>query len=145
MSLLSESTQIIGCEELTELSPRNSVRAKKLTEFNVVGLSLTDSLWILDGAIENANRQSLVLNECGQLFRRPFRNSTGNEYYTNERQSRDSNRGTTNAESMRSNFCVFRGRYDCQRTLVLRIAVIALASNSAITIARFFASKLWIL
>ena len=59
----------------------------------------------------------------------------------NERQSRDSNRGTTNAGSTRTNSCVFRGRYDRQRTLAIRIAAITLASDSAITIARFRPSK----
>ena len=74
--------------------------------------------------------------------RKPFRSSTWNEYYTKERQSRDSNRSATNAGSTRTKFCVFRGRYDCQRTLVIRIAAITLASDSAITIARFRPSKL---
>ena len=32
-------------------------------------------------------------------------------------------------------------RYDCQRTLVIRIAAITLASDSAITLARFRPSK----
>ena len=63
--------------------------------------------------------------------------STWNEYYTNARQSRDSNRNATNGGSTRTNFCVSRGRYDRQRTLVIRIAAITLASDSAITIARF--------
>ena len=66
----------------------------------------------------------------------------GWEYYTNRRQSRDSNRSATNAESTRTKFCVFRGRYDRQRTLVIRIAAITLASDSAITLARFRPSKL---
>ena len=37
----------------------------------------------------------------------PFRRFTWNEYYTNERQSRDSNRSATNAGSTRTKFCVF--------------------------------------
>ena len=52
----------------------------------------------------------------------------------------DSNRkirNATNAGSTRTKFCVFRGRYDHQRTLVIRIAAITLASDSAITMARF--------
>ena len=73
--------------------------------------------------------------------RRPFRKSTWNEYYTNERQSRDSNRNATNAGSTRTTFCVFRRRYDRQRMLVIRIAAITLASDSAITLARFRPSK----
>ena len=53
-----------------------------------------------------ANRQcsANVVNS-----RRPFRNSAWNECYTNERHSRDTNRGTTNAGSMRTSFCVLEG------------------------------------
>ena len=40
---------------------------------------------------------------------------------------------TQGLPSTRTKFCVFRGRYDCQRTLVIRIAAITLASNSAIS------------
>ena len=36
---------------------------------------------------------------------------------------------------------MFRGRYDRQQTLAIRIAAITLASDSAITIARFRPSK----
>ena len=50
--------------------------------------------------------------------RRPFRRFTWNEYYTND-QSRDSNRNVMNAGSTRTKYCVFRGRYDRQRTLVI--------------------------
>ena len=73
---------------------------------------------------------------------KPFRSSTWNEYYTNECQSSDSDRSATNAGSMRTKFCVSRGRYDRQRTLVIRITGITLASDSATTIARFRPSKL---
>ena len=73
--------------------------------------------------------------------RRPFRSSTWNEYYTNGRQSRGSKRSAANAGSTRTNFCVFRGRCDHQRTLVIRVAAITLASDSAITLARFRLSK----
>ena len=38
--------------------------------------------------------------------------------------------------TMRTKFCVFRGRYDHQRTLVIRSAAITLVSDSAIPIAR---------
>ena len=55
----------------------------------------------------------------------------------------DSHRSATNAgSSMRTKFCVFRGRYGRQRTLVIRIAAITLASDSAITLARFRPSKI---
>ena len=37
--------------------------------------------------------------------------------------------------------CVFTGRYDRQRLLVIRIAAITLASDSAITLERFRPSK----
>ena len=37
--------------------------------------------------------------------------------------------------------CFFGGRYDHQRTLVIRIAAISLASDSSTTIARFRSSK----
>ena len=50
-----------------------------------------------------------------------------------------------NAGSTRTKFCVFRERYDRQRTLVIRIAAITLASDSAITIARFRPSKVLLL
>ena len=59
----------------------------------------------------------------------------------NERQSRDPNRSTMNAVSVRTNFCVSGGGYDRQRTLAIRIAAITLTSDSAITIARFCPSK----
>ena len=87
-----------------------------------------------------ANRQSLAFSERNQLSQ-PFRSSMWNECQASEGQSRDSNRGTTNAVSVRTNFCVFEG-YDRQRTLAIRIAAITLASDSAITIARFRPSKL---
>ena len=44
---------------------------------------------------------------------------------------------------MRTKFCVFRGTYDHQRTLVIRIVAITLASESAMTLARFRPSKLF--
>ena len=88
-----------------------------------------------------ANRQSLVFSERGQLSQAILQ-STWNEDYTNERQSRDSNRSATNAGSTRTKFCVFGGRCDRQRTLVIRIAAITLTSDSAITIARFRPSKM---
>ena len=40
-------------------------------------------------------------------------------------------------------FCVLRGRYDRQRMLVIRIAAITLAGDSAITLARFRPSKVY--
>ena len=72
---------------------------------------------------EIANRQSLVFSERGQLSHAILQVHV-NEYYTNERQSHDSNRNATNAGSTRTKFCVFRGRYDRQRTLVIRIAAL---------------------
>ena len=75
----------------------------------------------------------------------PFRRSTWNEHYTNERQSRDSNRNATNARSTRTKLCVLKGRYDHQQTLVIPIAAITLASDSAISLARFCPSKVFVL
>ena len=63
-----------------------------------------------------------------------------NGCYTNEHQSRDPNRSTTNAASLRTNLCVFR-----QLALVIWIAAITLASDSAMTIARFRPPKMQIL
>ena len=85
----------------------------------------------------NRQRSANAINS-----RKPFRSCTWNECYMNERQSRDSNRSTTNAGSMTTNFSVWGGEYDRQRTLVIPIAAITLASDSAITIARFRPSKL---
>ena len=48
------------------------------------------------------NRQSLVFSKRGQL-------SMWNRCFTNERQLRDPNRGTMNAGSMRTDFCVLEG------------------------------------
>ena len=73
--------------------------------------------------------------------RRPFRNCTWNECYANEHQLRDSNRSATKAESTRTR-SVFRERCDRQQTLVIRITVITLARDSAITMARFRLSKI---
>ena len=56
---------------------------------------------------------------------------------TNERHSRDSNRGTTNAGSVRTIFCAFEGDMTSNETQAIRIAAITLASDSVITIARF--------
>ena len=74
---------------------------------------------------------------------RPFRSSMWNEYDTNERQSRNSSRNATNAGPMtQDQFLCFGGRYELQRTLAIRIAAITLASDPAITIARFRPSKM---
>ena len=86
-----------------------------------------------------ANRQSLALSERGQLSQPHSEVPRGENVKPNECQSRDSNRSTTNAGSARTKFCVFKGRYDRQRTLAIRIAAITV--DSAITIARFRPSK----
>ena len=77
------------------------------------------------------------LGELGGLFWYPFSflESTWSECYAN---CNNSNRSTTNARSMRTNFSVLEGG---QQTLVIRITAIALASDSAITIPRFRPSK----
>ena len=94
--------------------------------------------------LDGENRQSPIASvQRSQVnSHKPFCSSTWDKYYTNERQSRDSNRSATNAGSTSTKFCVFRGQYDRQRTLVFRIAAVTLASYSAITIARFRPSKL---
>ena len=69
-------------------------------------------------------------------FTSTLRNGRSGEYYTDEHQSRDSNHRAMNTRSMRTNFCAFRGRYDRQRTLVIRVAAMKFASESAITLAR---------
>ena len=87
----------------------------------------------------------LVIGSAGEpqtprsaaLLRTAAWSCTWNEYYTNERQSRDSNRSAANAGPMRTKSCVLGGRYELQRTLAIRIAAITLASDSGITIARF--------
>ena len=83
-----------------------------------------------------ANRESLVFSEHGQVSQ-AIPQIHVERIPHNERQSRDSNRSATNVGSMRTKFCVFRGIYDCQRTLVIRISVVTLASDSATTLARF--------
>ena len=83
----------------------------------------------LDGPITNRQSWANAVNS-----RKPFCRSMWNEGYTNEHQSRDSNRNATNAKSTRTKFCVFRGRYDRQWTLVIRIAAITLASDSSMTL-----------
>ena len=64
-----------------------------------------------------ANRQ--VFNERNQLWQ-AIPKFHVDECYTNECQLRDSNRNTTNAGSMRSNFGVLEGQvYDCKQMLVI--------------------------
>ena len=94
--------------------------------------------------LDGLNRQSPIASvqrTRSTLAIHYFRSSMWNEYYTNERQSRDSNRSATNAGSTRTKLCVFRGRDDRQRSLVIRITATTLTSDSAITIARFRLSK----
>ena len=81
-----------------------------------------------------ANRQSLVFSERGRLSQ-AIPQVHVERILHQQRQSLDSNRSATNAGSTRTKFCGSRRRYDCQRTLVIRIAAITLASDSAITFA----------
>ena len=86
------------------------------------------------GTLGGPNRQSLVFSKRGQL------SMAIPQFHVEQHVTRmNANRSTMNAGSMRTNFCVSEG--DSQRTLVIRIAAIALASDSAITIARFCPSK----
>ena len=86
-----------------------------------------------------ANRQSLAFSERGQISQAIPQ--LHGERMLHERTPivRSMNRGTTNAGSMRR--VCFGGRYNRQRTLVIRIAAITLASDSTITIARFCPCK----
>ena len=99
---------------------------------------------ILDGR----NGQSPIASVQRTRFnsRRPFCRSTWNEHYTNERQSHDSNRSATNAGVYEDQNSVFLGGdMTAKRTLVIRIAAIILASDSAMTLARFRPSKVRII
>ena len=60
---------------------------------------------VLDGP----SRQLPIASVNAVNSRKPFHNSTWNECCTNEVQSRASNRSTTHAGSMRTNFCVLEG------------------------------------
>ena len=87
-----------------------------------------------------ANRQSLVFSERGQLSQaipqvhveRMLHESTPIARF----ESQHNKRGV-----YEDNFLCFGGGYDRQRTLVIPIAALTLASDSAITIARFRPSK----
>ena len=87
--------------------------------------------------IANRYRSANVANS-----RKPFRSSTWNECQTNERQLHDSSLQHNERRVCEDEFLCFGGRYDRQRTLAIRIAAITLASDSAITMARFRPSKL---
>ena len=76
--------------------------------------------------IANHKRSEIAFNA-----RRPFRSSTRNERCTDEHQLRDSNRSATNARAYEDQFLCSGGRYDCQRTLVIRIAAITLAGSAS--------------
>ena len=71
---------------------------------SVNDMLLTKELRWAKSPIANRQRSANAVNS-----RKPFCNSMWNEDYTNERQSRDSKRGTTNAGSVRTSFCVFEG------------------------------------
>ena len=64
-----------------------------------------------------ANRQSPVFSERKHISQTTPQFHV--ERILHQRQSRDSNRSSTNATSTRSKFCVYRGRCDHQQTLVL--------------------------
>ena len=67
-------------------------------------------MWQQEGSnvisLDGPNRQSPIagVQRARSNSRRPFHSSMRNECCTNERQSRDSNRGTTNARAMRTNW-----------------------------------------
>ena len=87
-----------------------------------------------------ANRQSLAFSERGrfsQAIPQVHVERMLNEWTPLTRcESRHNERRVYEDQ-----FLCFRGRYDRQRTLAIRIAAITVASDSAITIARFRPSK----
>ena len=91
--------------------------------------------------VDGPNRQSLVFNERSQLsqaipqfhmerIRHQWTPIARFELQRNERKAYE------------DQILCFGGRYELQRTLAVRIATITLASDSAITIARFRPPKL---
>ena len=72
--------------------------------------------------------------------RRPFRRSTWNENL-HQRTAIARFESPVQRTVYQDQILCFRGRYDRQRTLVIRIAAMTLASDSAITLARFCPSK----
>ena len=90
-----------------------------------------------------ANRQSLVFSERGQLshaipqfhVERTLHQLTPIARFESQRNER---------RAYEDQILCFGGRYELQRTLAIRIAAITLASDSAITIARFRPSKMCI-
>ena len=87
-----------------------------------------------------ANRQSLAFSERGQLSQAIPQFHV--ERMLNERTTIARSESQHNeCKVCENDFLCFGGRYDCQRTLAMRIAATTLASDSAITIARFRPSK----
>ena len=86
-----------------------------------------------------ANCQSLAFSERDHLSQ-AIPQFYVEQLFHGERQSRDWNRAQR-THCLEGPTSVFGGRYDCQRTLVIRIAAKTLASDSAITLARFRPSE----
>ena len=87
-----------------------------------------------------ANRQSLTFSERGQLSQAILQFHVErmlNEWTPIARFESQHNERKVGEDS----FLCFGGRYGRHRTLAIRIAAITLASDSAITIARFRPSK----
>ena len=88
-----------------------------------------------------ANRQSLVLSERGQLPRAipQFHNDMERTNVTRMNANRAIQIAAATQRNERrvyeDRFLWFGEKYDCQRTLVIRMVAIPLASDSAITIA----------
>ena len=81
----------------TTFCQEEGIRLQKYRDRNGRGIAILFK-------IANRQRSAHAANS-----HKPFRSSTWKEYYTNERQSLDSNRGATNAGSVRTSFCVFEG------------------------------------
>ena len=87
-----------------------------------------------------ANRQSLAFSERNQLSQAIPQFHVGRILHQRTRVAPFESQ--CNVRRVYEDHVFFRGRYDRQRTLVIRIAAITLYSDSAITIARFRPSKL---
>ena len=106
-----------------------------------MGCRICVTVWLL--VLDGPNRQSPIAS--AQRTQPTLAGHSAGPRGTNTTPT-NANRAIRNAvqrtQGTRTKFCGFRGRSDHQRTLVIRIAAITLASDSAITLARFRPSKL---
>ena len=128
----------VTCFWVRGIQPRKKTIRQPLC-VHVSVLRLGDTICILDW--QNHKLPITCVQRTRPTFADHSAAPTWNECYPNDVQSHASNRSTTNAGSASINLCLV-GRYDRQRTLVIRIAAITLASHLVITIARFCPSKI---